>query len=56
MNKDPHELKATDTVGISFWTISVALVATTVFLVLERNEVGEKWKLPISISALVTLV
>ena len=54
MNKDPHELKATDTVGISFWTISVALVATTVFLVLERNEVGEKWKLPISISALVT--
>ena len=47
-------LKVNDYIGISFWLISIALAATTGFLVIERNNVNEKWKLPISVSALVT--
>ena len=47
-------LKVNDYTGISFWIISIALGATTAFLVIERNNVNEKWKLPITISALVT--
>ena len=40
------ELKPTDYIGISFWLISIALFATTVFLVIERESVQEKWKTP----------
>ena len=47
-------LKVNDYIGISFWLISIALAATTGFLVIERTNVNEKWKLPISVSALVT--
>jgi bacteriorhodopsin len=47
-------LKNDDYVGISFWIISIALAATTFFLVIERESVKKKWKLPITISALVT--
>jgi len=47
-------LKTNDYVGISFWIISIALAATTGFLVIERESAKEKWKLPISVSSLVT--
>ena len=47
-------LKVNDYTGISFWVISIALAATTAFLVLEKQSVKEKWKLPLNISALVT--
>jgi len=47
-------LKPNDYVGISFWIISIALAATTAFLVIERESAKEKWKLPITVSALVT--
>lgn len=47
-------LQTNDYVGISFWTISIALAATTGFLVVERNSVLPEWKLPVTISALVT--
>ena len=47
-------LKNDDYVGISFWIISIALAATTLFLVIERESAKQKWKLPITISALVT--
>ena len=47
-------LKPNDYVGISFWIISIALAATTAFLVIERESTKEKWKLPITVSALVT--
>ncbi len=48
------ELKAKDNTGMSFWIISMALIAVTVFFVLERRNVGEKWQLPMTISTLVT--
>ena len=47
-------LKVNDYVGISFWIISIALAATTGFFVIERNSVLPKWRLPLSVSALVT--
>lgn len=47
-------LATNDYVGISFWMISIALAATTGFLVIERKSVLPKWKLPVSVSALVT--
>ena len=48
------ELKPTDNIGISFWLISIALFATTVFLVIERESVEEKWKTPTTVAAMVT--
>ena len=48
------ELNPTDYIGISFWLISIALFATTVFLVIERESVKEKWKTPTTVAAMVT--
>lgn len=49
-------LKPDDFVGISFWLISMALIAATVFFFLERDRVSSKWKTSLTVSGLVTLV
>lgn len=49
-------LKPNDFVGISFWLISMALIASTVFFFLERDRVSAKWKTSLTVSGLVTLV
>ena len=49
-------LKPEDFVGISFWLISMALIASTVFFFLERDRVSAKWKTSLTVSGLVTLV
>lgn len=49
-------LRADDFVGISFWIISMALIAATVFFFLERDRVSAKWKTSLTVSGLVTLV
>jgi len=49
-------LKSDDFVGISFWLISMALVASTAFFFLERDRVKPKWKTSLTVSGLVTLV
>jgi bacteriorhodopsin len=49
-------LKPDDFVGITFWLISMALVAATVFFLLERDRVSPKWKTSLTVSGLVTLV
>ena len=49
-------LKSDDFVGISFWIISMALIAATVFFFLERARVSPKWKTSLTVSGLVTLV
>ena len=49
-------LKSDDFVGISFWLISMALVASTAFFFLERDRVSPKWKTSLTVSGLVTLV
>ena len=50
------QLDPTDSVGISFWVISIAMVATTVFLLMETLNVSSKWRTSMVVSALVTLV
>jgi bacteriorhodopsin len=49
-------LKSDDFVGISFWLISMALVAATAFFFLETQRVMGKWKTSLTVSGLVTLV
>ena len=49
-------LNPSDPVGITFWIISVAMVAATVFFLMETLRVSDKWKTSMVVSALVTLV
>jgi len=49
-------LAENDAVGISFWIISIAMVATTVFLMLESSRIHHHHKTSIHCGALVTLV
>ena len=49
-------LQADDYVGISFWLISIAMVASTVFFYAEARRIGGKWGVSLLVSALVTLV
>ena len=49
-------LQSDDIVGVSFWIISMALVAATAFFFLEIQRVSGKWKTSLTVSGLVTLV
>ncbi len=49
-------LKSDDFVGISFWLISMALIAATAFFFLERDRVSPKWRTSLTVSGLVTFV
>jgi len=49
-------LKSDDFVGISFWLISMALMASTVFFLWETQSVTAKWKTSLVVSALVTFI
>ena len=49
-------LQTDDFVGISFWLISMALVAATAFFFMETQRVEGKWKTSLTVSGLVTLV
>ena len=48
------DLDANDYVGVSFWLVTAALLAATVFFFIERDNVGEKWKTSLTIAGLVT--
>ena len=49
-------LQPNDFVGISFWLISMALMASTVFFLWETQSVTAKWKTSLVVSALVTFI
>ena len=49
-------LESDDYVGISFWLISMALMASTVFFLWETQGVTAKWKTSLVVSALVTFI
>jgi bacteriorhodopsin len=51
-----NNLVSGDYVGMSFWLISMALVASTAFFFLERDRVASKWKTSLTVSGLVTLI
>lgn len=47
-------LDPTDYTGFVFFIVSMAMMAATFFFVLERNNVDGKWKLSMTVSALIT--
>jgi len=49
-------LDPNDAVAISFWIISISMVAATVFFLMECTSVGKHWKTSMNVGALVTLV
>merc|ERR1712072_807285 len=49
-------LNPNDVVAISFWIISISMVAATVFFLMESMNVGLHWKTSMNVGALVTLV
>merc|ERR1712194_326323 len=49
-------LNPNDPVAISFWIISIAMVAATVFFLMESMGVSRHWKTSMNVGALVTLV
>ena len=49
-------LAATDYVGISFWTISMAMMAAAIFFLMEAGRLPGKWKTAMTIGALVQIV
>merc|ERR1712004_632727 len=57
MPKDLHGfLDPNDGVAISFWIISIAMVAATVFFLMESTAVAGHWSTSMNVGALVTLV
>merc|ERR1719194_120660 len=57
MSVDLHGfLNPNDPVAISFWIISIAMVAATVFFLMESMTVSYHWKTSKNVGALVTLV
>jgi len=49
-------LQPNDPVGISFWIISIAMIASTVFFFAEASTVSSHWKTSLHVGGLVTLV
>merc|ERR1712166_341896 len=49
-------LNPNDPVAISFWVISISMVAATVFFLMESTMVAAHWKTSMNAGALVTLV
>merc|ERR1712146_378847 len=49
-------LNPNDPVAISFWTISISMVAATTFFLMESMSVSLHWRTSLNVGALVTLV
>ena len=49
-------LNPNDPVAISFWIISIAMIASTVFFLAEAATVGSHWRTSLHVGSLVTLV
>ena len=47
-------LQFNDFVGISFWLVSMGMIATTVFFFAERNTVAASWRTSLTVAGLVT--
>ena len=53
-NAETVLLASDDFVGISFWLVSMACLAATVFFFLERSSVPAGWRVSITVAGLVT--
>ena len=49
-----YSLATSDFVGISFWLATAIMLASTVFFLVERDNVSGKWKTSLTVAALVT--
>ena len=47
-------LASDDFVGISFWIISMGMLATTVFFFMERGSVATGWRTAVTVAGLIT--
>ena len=50
-----YMLKPEDFVGVTFWIISVSMVASTAFF-FEANSVAKQWQTSVRVAGLVTLI
>ena len=48
------DLDISDVVGVSFWLVTAAMLAATVFFFVERDQVSAKWKTSLTVSGLIT--
>ena len=53
-NAETVLLASDDFVGISFWIISMGMLAATAFFFLERGSVVSGWRAPVTIAGLIT--
>ena len=53
-NAEAVLLASDDFVGISFWIISMGMLAATAFFFMERNTVAPGWKTSVTVAGLVT--
>ena len=53
-NADTAILASDDFVGITFWVISMSMLAATAFFFMERGSVVPAWKTPITVAGLIT--
>ena len=49
-------LQTSDFVGVTFWIISVPMVASTFFFFSEANNVGKHWGTSVRVAGLITLI
>ena len=48
------DLQTSDVTGVTFWLVTAAMLAATVFFFVERDRVHGKWKTSLSVAGLVT--
>ena len=53
---DKMFLQSGDITGVTFWLVSVAMIASTVFFLYEGFSVKKEWRLSLLVAGLVTLV
>ena len=53
-NANINLLPADDLVGISFWIISISMLAATVFFFFERGSVVSNWRTTLTVAGIVT--
>ena len=49
-----QDLSTNDMTGVSFWLVTAAMLAATVFFFVERDRVHGKWKTSLSVAGLVS--
>jgi bacteriorhodopsin len=53
-NAEPMLLASDDFVGISFWLISMGMLAATAFFFMERSSVSTSWRTSITVAGIIT--